>query len=46
MNDRFVKEGDRVREFEKVAEVQSDKATVEITSRYCHVMFTVDMKAL
>ena len=46
MDDRFVKEGDRIREFDKVAEVQSDKATVEITSRYCQVVFTVDMKAL
>ena len=31
---RFVKEGDRIQQFDKIAEVQSDKATVEITSRY------------
>jgi 2-oxoisovalerate dehydrogenase E2 component (dihydrolipoyl transacylase) len=30
----FVKEGTAVKQFEKIAEVQSDKATVEITSRY------------
>lgn len=30
----FVKEGDAIRSFDKVCEVQSDKATVEITSRY------------
>ncbi len=29
-----VKEGDTIHQFEKVCEVQSDKATVEITSRY------------
>jgi hypothetical protein len=30
----FVKEGDVIRAFDRVCEVQSDKATVEITSRY------------
>lgn len=30
----FVQPGERVRQFDKVCEVQSDKATVEITSRY------------
>ncbi|KAI8907031.1 2-oxoacid dehydrogenases acyltransferase-domain-containing protein [Powellomyces hirtus] len=30
----FVKEGDRVEQFSPIAEVQSDKAAVEITSRY------------
>jgi 2-oxoisovalerate dehydrogenase E2 component (dihydrolipoyl transacylase) len=34
INNRFIKEGDSVRQFDRVAEVQSDKATVEITSRY------------
>lgn len=29
-----VKEGSDIKQFEKIAEVQSDKATVEITSRY------------
>lgn len=29
-----VKEGARIKQFDKIAEVQSDKATVEITSRY------------
>ncbi|TPX72053.1 dihydrolipoyllysine-residue (2-methylpropanoyl)transferase [Chytriomyces confervae] len=30
----FVKEGDRIEQFSKICEVQSDKAAVEITSRY------------
>ncbi|KAL6763353.1 2-oxoacid dehydrogenases acyltransferase-domain-containing protein [Haematococcus lacustris] len=34
----FVKEGDVVREFDKLCEVQSDKATIEITSRYSGVL--------
>ena len=30
----FVKQGDKIEEFDKLCEVQSDKAAVEITSRY------------
>ncbi|KAJ9444490.1 Lipoamide acyltransferase component of branched-chain alpha-keto acid dehydrogenase complex [Diplonema papillatum] len=32
--DWFVKEGDEVEEFQKLCEIQSDKATAEVTSRY------------
>ena len=33
----FVREGDAVRAYDKLCEVQSDKATVEITSRFAGV---------
>ena len=38
----FVKEGDKISQFDKVCEVQSDKATVEITSRYDGVVKSVN----
>lgn len=31
---RFIKQEDKIAQFDKICEVQSDKATVEITSRY------------
>jgi 2-oxoisovalerate dehydrogenase E2 component (dihydrolipoyl transacylase) len=34
VSNRFVNPGDRIEQFTKIAEVQSDKAAVEITSRY------------
>lgn len=37
----FVKPGDRVQQFDKLVEVQSDKATVEITSKFSGVIKSV-----
>ncbi|RNF10487.1 dihydrolipoamide branched chain transacylase [Trypanosoma rangeli] len=40
-----VKKGDRIKEFEKICEVQSDKALVDITSRYAGVISAVHVVA-
>lgn len=40
----FVKEGENVRSFDRICEVQSDKATVEITSKYDGVVVAVHHK--
>ncbi|EKF27863.1 dihydrolipoamide branched chain transacylase, putative [Trypanosoma cruzi marinkellei] len=37
----FVKPGDKIEEFDKICEVQSDKALVDITSRYAGVVRAV-----
>ena len=38
------KEGDTIEQFQNICEVQSDKATVEITSRYDGVITSYIMK--
>lgn len=47
---RYVKEGDKVSQFDSICEVQSDKASVTITSRYDGVIkklyYDVDGTAL
>ncbi|KAJ3290889.1 hypothetical protein HK104_006472 [Borealophlyctis nickersoniae] len=42
---KFVKPGDQVEQFAKICEVQSDKAAVEITSRYDGVIAALHYKA-
>ena len=41
----FVKEGDRVKEMDKLCLVESDKASVEITSRYAGVVKSIKVPA-
>jgi 2-oxoisovalerate dehydrogenase E2 component (dihydrolipoyl transacylase) len=41
----FVQEGDQVNQFDRVCEVQSDKATVEITSRYDGLITSLEHNA-
>jgi 2-oxoisovalerate dehydrogenase E2 component (dihydrolipoyl transacylase) len=41
---RFVKVGDKVEEFDRLCEVQSDKASVEITSRFTGTIATLKYK--
>lgn len=40
----FVKEGDKVSQFQPLVEVQSDKATVEISSRYDGIVDALSYK--
>lgn len=40
----FVKEGDKVAQFDNICEVQSDKASVTITSRYDGVISKLHYK--